>query len=135
MKRKILEGLPLKDLIDIYESFWDNLENAYTREDIIKHIEVYIIQFYNLEHIVDSKEKKHKYRDKALCIGRVIDSYRRLSLIQYNKLQIRIINKSKLSTKAWIEKYGMFFNELVKELKIRDPELLEEILYREGRYE
>lgn len=129
MKKKILEGLSLEDLIGIYNSFWGKLDMTPTREDMIEHIEAYIIQFYRLEHMVTSKEQKDRYRKKALSIGKMVDSYRTLSLIQYNKLQIRIIKHSNLSTEEWIEGYGSFFNELVKDLKIRDPGLLEEILY------
>jgi len=136
MKKTILNELPLKDLIHIYESFWGTPKRAYDRDSLVAHISAYIELWYSFEHLVVDEEKKHYYRSKALNIGKLINKYRKLSLIEYNKLQIELIKKSELEPQVWIAFYGELVHHLVYDLRINDMDvLLKFICERGGKYD
>lgn len=127
-----LEELNKKELEEIYNLIWGEAKHKYNKKDYIKHIGSYAVQYC----IFCNDEKlKDKFLPKLKNLNNIINKYKRLSLEEYNKLQIKLAKEKNEPLKNWIKKYGKDFKVIIKEIRIKNLDKIKKILYNLNKEE
>lgn len=91
------------------------------KEKMISIITNYLDQYDEFQYSELCNKKKED-------IEKTIESYKRLAMLNYNANEIKLIQRSKLPFKEWIDKYGEKYSKVFP--KAENFEQLEELLYK-----